>query len=117
MTPLQRAIIVSSAIAAAISIMFFNRDGRAHKVTVSVMAWLLFCEMACLTVAAIVGQDNLLRWLLVASLFMHSLNIVFAKGNVNQIKPCLYVVKRFCLNRFAKKKYVAMKKKQESRHA
>lgn len=113
MNPLQRTLIIGAAASAAVSILFFKREGRRHKVTVGVMAWLLFCQMACLAVAAALQKDNLVWWLLVLSLCSHSLNILVAKGNVNQIKPCLYVFKKMWIVRRHKR---LVQKRKGQRH-
>ena len=87
MTPTQRTIIASLAIAAAIGIMFFDKSGRTHKTASSVLAWLVFCQMGCLAVAAMIGAAGLVQWLMIGSLAVHTVNIIMAKGNVNKVRP------------------------------
>ena len=99
MTTMQYNIIGALAIAAAASILLFDTVGRTRKTVASLVAWLVFCQMGCLAVAAFIRADAAVQWLLIGGLAVHAINIVLAKGNINRVRPHL---KLFSLRAAAK---------------
>ena len=89
MNTLQTTIIAALSIAAAASILMFRREGHTHKPAVSLLAWLMFCQMGCLALAAMIQAEGLVQWFLIGGLAVHTLNILLAKGNINQVRPQL----------------------------
>ena len=89
MTSMQYNIIGALAIAAAASILLFDTVGRTRKPAASLVAWLVFCQMGCLAVAAFIRADAAVQWLLIGGLAVHAINIVLAKGNINRVRPHL----------------------------
>ena len=89
MTATQFYIIAALAMAAAASILLFDRRGKTHKPAASIMAWIMFCQMGCLALAAIIHAGVLVEWFLIGGLAVHVLNIVLAKGNINSVRPHL----------------------------
>ncbi len=85
MTSMQYNIIGALAIAAAASILLFDTVGRTRKPAASLVAWLVFCQMGCLAVAAFIRADAAVQWLLISGLAVHAINIVLAKGNINRV--------------------------------
>ena len=78
MTSMQYNIIGALAIAAAASILLFDTVGRTRKPAASLVAWLVFCQMGCLAVAAFIRADAAVQWLLIGGLAVHAINIVLA---------------------------------------
>ena len=68
MTSMQYNIIGALAIAAAASILLFDTVGRTRKPAASLVAWLVFCQMGCLAVAAFIRADAAVQWLLIGGL-------------------------------------------------
>lgn len=87
MTPIYMQIIGALATAAAISILLFDKRGRSHNMCTAVIAWLMFSVFGCLAVAAAINLKDVVDWLLAAVLAIAVLNIILAKGSVNQINP------------------------------
>ena len=87
MTPIQYNIIAALAVASAASILLFDTVGRTRKPAASLVAWLVFCQMGCLAVAAFIRADTAVQWLLIGGLAVHALNIILAKGNVSRVRP------------------------------
>lgn len=94
MTSMQYNIIGALAIAAAASILLFDTVGRTRKPVASLVAWLVFCQMGCLAVAAFIRADAAVQWLLIGGLAVHAINIVLAKGNINRVRPHLKLFSR-----------------------
>ena len=94
MTSMQYNIIGALAIAAAASILLFDTVGRTRKPVASLVAWLVFCQMGCLAVAAFIRADAAVQWLLIGGLAVHAINIVLAKGNINCVRPHLKLFSR-----------------------
>lgn len=94
MTSMQYNIIGALAIAAAASILLFDTVGRTRKPAASLVAWLVFCQMGCLAVAAFIRADAAVQWLLIGGLAVHAINIVLAKGNINRVRPHLKLFSR-----------------------
>ena len=86
MTPLQYGIIGALATASAISVMFFDKRGKTHKPLASVIAYLIFLQMAALG-AAYLRADRLIVWLLILGLALYTGSILLARGNVTKIQP------------------------------
>lgn len=89
MTATQFYVIAALAVAAAASILLFDRAGKTHKPAASVMAWVMFCQMGCLALAAIIHAAVLVEWFLIGGLAVHVVNILLAKGNINRVRPHL----------------------------
>ena len=87
MTPLQYGIIGALATASAISVMFFDKRGKTHKPLASVIAYLIFLQMAALAGAAHLRADRLIVWLLILGLALYTGSILLARGNVTKIQP------------------------------
>lgn len=87
MTSLQYAAIQALAGAAALSVLLFDKRGRQHKPLYAWLAYLMFIQAAALVVAAAYRLDNLITWLLILGLAVHTGNILLARGNVGKIQP------------------------------
>ena len=78
MSNLQYAVIIALSLASAVSVFAFDKRGRTHKP-------LLSFKNGGLVIAAAVKADNLVLWLLILGLAVHTGCIVAAGGNIGRI--------------------------------
>ena len=116
MTSMQYSIIGALAIAAAASILLIDTVGRTRKPAASLVAWLVFCQMGCLAVAAFIRADAAVQWLLIGGLAVHAINIVLAKGNINRVRPHLKLFSRRAAAKGCPKKSGINSKQARHRH-
>lgn len=87
MTPAQYTAVQVLSAAAALSVLFFDKRGRAHKPVIALTAYLIFVQMAALSIAAVARYEWLVDWLLILGLAVHTGNLLLARGNVGKIHP------------------------------
>lgn len=80
MSNLQYAVIIALSLASAVSVF-----ACTHKPLLSFAAFLLFVKNGGLVIAAAVKADNLVLWLLILGLAVHTGCIVAAGGNIGRI--------------------------------
>lgn len=85
MSNLQYAVIIALSLASAVSVFAFDKRGRTHKPLLSFAAFLMFVKNGGLVIAAAVKADNLVLWLLILGLAVHTGCIVAARGNIGRI--------------------------------
>lgn len=85
MSNLQHTIIFVLALAAAISVFSFDKRGKTHKPLAAVVAYLTLIQMGALTIAAYMGADKLLDWLMILGLAVQVGAILLAKGNISRV--------------------------------
>lgn len=85
MSTLQYSIIAVLAVAAAISVLFFDKRGRKHKPISSVIAYITFVQMAALAGAAYMQIQQLVVWFLILGLAVFVGGILLAKGNITKV--------------------------------
>ena len=84
MNNLQLTIIGILSMAAALSILCFDKRGRQHKPLVAFIAYLTFLQMSALLICACVQAHQLLDWLLIFGLAIQVGSIILAGGNINK---------------------------------
>lgn len=85
MSSLQHTIILVLSLAAAVSVFAFDKRGKTHKRVAALVAYLTFVQMAALAVAAYMGADKLLEWLMILGLAVQVGAILLARGNISQV--------------------------------
>lgn len=85
MNGLQYTIIFVLALAAAISVFSFDKRGKTHKPLAAMVAYLTLIQMGALAIAAYMGADNLLDWLMIFGLAVQVGAILLAKGNISRV--------------------------------
>lgn len=85
MNTLQYSIIGVLAVAAAISVLFFDKRGKTHKPLSSLIAYITFVQMAALAGAAYMQAQQLVVWLLIIGLAVYVGGILLARGNITKV--------------------------------
>ena len=85
MNNLQLTIIGILSMAAALSILCFDKRGHQHKPLVAFIAYLTFLQMSALLICASVQAHQLLDWLLIFGLAIQVGTIILAGGNINKV--------------------------------
>ncbi|MDK4564973.1 phage holin family protein [Kingella kingae] len=95
MTPMQYAAIQTLAGACALSILFFDKRGRAHKPIFAYLAYFTFLQMMSLVLAAHFKLNELLEWLLIFTLALQTGSVLLAGGNIGKIHAS-FQLSQFC---------------------
>lgn len=85
MSNLQLTIIGILSMAAALSILCFDKRGHQHKPLVAFIAYLTFLQMSALLICACAQAHQLLDWLLIFGLAIQVGTIILAGGNINKV--------------------------------
>lgn len=85
MSNLQYSVIGVLALAAALSVLFFDKRGHAHKPVSAAVAYLTFIQMIALAGAAYLRHQAAAEWLLISGLAVYSGGILIARGNITKV--------------------------------